>query len=337
MDDYYQLLGVSPDASRDEIKDAYRSRRETLGSETAEARSEASRLNRAWNVLSDPLQRERYDARLAEGESAGEEGGGPPVPAGPPRRGLFGGPPRQAAPLPAPTIELPPGRRFAEVRSRIWAMVIDLVVIVVVGLLLNLGATAFVRHQYPDEVHAAERFLDQADAADEKAADAGDRAAAADDDAKAADQKGDDAAAAAAREKAKRARAEEKTAKAAAEKARDDAVEAQRGIGAALYLPFFAPFVVGLLYLVVPSALTGQTLGKRLRGLRVVRLDGSPPGWSASIVRYGLPALVAALLATVLGPLAVMVALIGVLMWLRNPNQQGLHDRAAKTVVVVAD
>ncbi len=47
-------------------------------------------------------------------------------------------------------------------------------------------------------------------------------------------------------------------------------------------------FVFGLLYLVVPSALTGQTLGKKIMGIRVIRTDGSKLGWAGAFTRYGL-------------------------------------------------
>ena len=62
MTDHYELLGVEPDASKDEIKAAYRA-------EVANAdSSRRAQLNRAWNVLSDPIQRERYDESLAAAE-----------------------------------------------------------------------------------------------------------------------------------------------------------------------------------------------------------------------------------------------------------------------------
>ena len=69
MTDHYELLGVEPDASKDEIKAAYRA-------EVADAdSSRRAQLNRAWNVLSDPVQRERYDEqRTAEtGDARGAE------------------------------------------------------------------------------------------------------------------------------------------------------------------------------------------------------------------------------------------------------------------------
>src|SRR3954468_6611864 len=64
VDDYYSLIGVSPDADRDTIRDAYRARRSELD-DTDHGRASAAMLNRAWNVLSDTSQRARYDDQLA--------------------------------------------------------------------------------------------------------------------------------------------------------------------------------------------------------------------------------------------------------------------------------
>jgi len=63
------------------------------------------------------------------------------------------------------------------------------------------------------------------------------------------------------------------------------------------------------------TALTGFTIGKRVLGIRVVRLDGRPVG------------LVWALVRTVL-LLAVVPALI------TDRDLRGLHDRAANTIVI---
>jgi uncharacterized RDD family membrane protein YckC len=74
-------------------------------------------------------------------------------------------------------------------------------------------------------------------------------------------------------------------------------------------LPIFAVMV----YLL--TATTGLTLGKRLLGMRVARLDGRPVGFGWALVRT-------LLLLTVLPPL------------FTDRDQRGLHDRAANTVVI---
>ncbi len=65
------------------------------------------------------------------------------------------------------------------------------------------------------------------------------------------------------------------------------------------------------------TALTGFTLGKRLLGIRVARLDGKPVGFGWALVRTLLL-------------LAVVPALF------TDRDQRGLHDRAANTVVIRA-
>ncbi len=65
----------------------------------------------------------------------------------------------------------------------------------------------------------------------------------------------------------------------------------------------------------VLTALTGLTLGKRLAGIRVARLDGKPVGFVWSAVRT-------LLLLAVIPPL------------ITDRDLRGLHDRAANTVVI---
>ena len=65
------------------------------------------------------------------------------------------------------------------------------------------------------------------------------------------------------------------------------------------------------------TALTGFTVGKRLLGLRVARLDGKPVGFWWSLVRT-------ILLITVIPPLVT------------DRDLRGLHDRAANTIVIRA-
>src|SRR3954464_1247079 len=68
MSDHYELFGVDPSASKDEIKAAYRSEVESADS------ARRAQLNRAWNVLSDPIQRQRYDEQIAVSGGGGGDG-----------------------------------------------------------------------------------------------------------------------------------------------------------------------------------------------------------------------------------------------------------------------
>ena len=72
---YYTALGIAEAATREEIKQAYRSLLKkihpdtvsTLSEETRRHAEEATReINEAYSVLSDPAQRAEYDYSLAE-------------------------------------------------------------------------------------------------------------------------------------------------------------------------------------------------------------------------------------------------------------------------------
>src|SRR5262249_28725814 len=95
-------------------------------------------------------------------------------------------------------------------------------------------------------------------------------------------------------------------------------------------------FLVGFLYLVIPSMRAGRTLGKRFQHIRVVHEDGSPARSGDIIRRYGAPVLVAFGLSLIpfIGVIGVAVVLLGTTRWLSNANQQGMHDRWAHTIVV---
>ena len=63
------------------------------------------------------------------------------------------------------------------------------------------------------------------------------------------------------------------------------------------------------------TALTGTTIGKRVLGMRVARLDGKPVGFGWSLVRT-------ILLLFVIPPLVI------------DSDRRGLHDKAANTIVI---
>ncbi|PTD94466.1 hypothetical protein C9439_02305 [archaeon SCG-AAA382B04] len=78
-----------------------------------------------------------------------------------------------------------------------------------------------------------------------------------------------------------------------------------------------------LLYFVVLEATRGQTLGKMLTGIKVVKQDGSPCDFSSSLIRN--------LLRVVDG---IFVYVVGALFIAQSDKDQRLGDRIANTVVV---
>ncbi|MBI4537981.1 MAG: RDD family protein [Gemmatimonadetes bacterium] len=77
-----------------------------------------------------------------------------------------------------------------------------------------------------------------------------------------------------------------------------------------------------LYFTVFTTLWRGQTPGKRLLGIRVVRLDGEPISWWAAFERFGG---YAAGLAT---------GLLGFFQILWDANRQAVHDKIASTVVL---
>lgn len=63
--DYYQVLGISPGASAEEVKRAYHRSafqcHPDRNWENEEANEEMERINEAYSVLSDPAKRREYD------------------------------------------------------------------------------------------------------------------------------------------------------------------------------------------------------------------------------------------------------------------------------------
>lgn len=110
-----------------------------------------------------------------------------------------------------------------------------------------------------------------------------------------------------------------------------DELEAERETEEGFFLPFLTgifedlglAFGFGTIYLTVFTAWWGgQTPGKKLLGVRVLRLDGKPIGWWDAFERAGG---YAAGFAT---------GLLGFAQVFWDPNRQAIHDRVSSTVVV---
>ncbi|MDF2574753.1 MAG: dnaJ, partial [Agromyces sp.] len=79
MADHYEVLGVSRDATPDEIKKAYRRLARELHPDVnpgAEASERFKQVTHAYDVLSDPRQREQYDLGGGQGGFGAQGFGG---------------------------------------------------------------------------------------------------------------------------------------------------------------------------------------------------------------------------------------------------------------------
>lgn len=81
--------------------------------------------------------------------------------------------------------------------------------------------------------------------------------------------------------------------------------------------------ILGLGYVVVYQAKAGQTLGKKVLGVKVVDVAGKTPSMLTFFLREVLGKTVSSL-----------ILLIGYLMILWDSKKQGLHDKIAGTYVV---
>jgi hypothetical protein len=339
MDDdtYYETLGVEPSASRDEVRAAYRSRVEELeaarGSKNVSEsalqrnREETAKVRAAWNVLSDPFQRQRYDDQLAEvpdGTEALDDGDaddgepGQEVALSGWRRLLAPPPPKQPAntnrngnagartppgrrPLPEPTIDVPRGTALADGRSRGMALLFDVSVLLLIYLAMQFTVPNLIQSDYKttsDAITACNNVH-----SDSKPSQS---------DLKKCGVSGDTV----------------KARQSAAQKQSDQLTAHNR---TTTYVVLALILVVWLLYLVPSTAKTGRTFGMRRPGLRVLRVDGSPVGWYAAFVRFFIPVVVALAIPTI-GP----VIGLGLVLWgYRDRNKQGVHDKLAKTIVVM--
>ncbi|HEY3671569.1 MAG TPA: RDD family protein [Acidimicrobiia bacterium] len=193
-ENYYEELGVEPGASRDELREAHRQRvadleaarekKNVSESQLQANRDEVARVRAAWNVLSDPFQRQRYDAQVGSDSAAGDvelvdddeasapQSSGaeltgwrkllaPPPPKDAGRgngngngNGKGKGPAprtdRNGRPRPEPTVVLPPGMRIAEPRVRGMALLFDISILIVIFFSVSLIVPRLIQSDYQD-------------------------------------------------------------------------------------------------------------------------------------------------------------------------------------------
>jgi uncharacterized RDD family membrane protein YckC len=379
-DTYYEALGATPDASRDELRAAYRERISELeaareGKHVNEAqlqrnREEVARVRAAWNVLSDPFQRKRYDEQLtAQSNGQGGDGGEVEIvddeasskPSDVPLTGwrrILAPPPRPAAgtgngkppprrrPVREPTIPLPSGMRLAEPRARGMALLFDFAVVLAVYWLALLVVPGLVNSDYQTKLDNSTRFskmhdaqvdiddanknIDKANAAIAKAENGNSSSLQSAQDDLQSAQSDKKDAEKKFNDQAKDARKDGYATPHDAKALEKQADDLSSDVRGPQYVAYLVVLIVALAYLVPATALTGRTLGMRGRKIRVVRIDGSPVGWYGAFTRFVIPILVALAIPT-LGP----IIGLGMVLWgYRDPNGQGIHDKLARTLVV---
>jgi uncharacterized RDD family membrane protein YckC len=106
---------------------------------------------------------------------------------------------------------------------------------------------------------------------------------------------------------------------------RDDTIRVELGQTLPAGLVWLARFGLSALYFTLLSSGRRVTLGKRLLGLEVVRLDGTPMSRWEAFERFGG-------YATVPG-----TAMLGLLDYFREPNGRPAHDRVSGTGVLMTE
>jgi len=392
-DNHYEVLGVEATASRDELRDAYRARVDALTAardkkgitpgQLDENRNEVARVRSAWNVLSDPFQRQRYDASVETGAATAADGVeivdeaaepevqltgwrklmAPPPPKPKAVNGSNGskGSATPARPGKQPTVKLPEGMRIAQPKARGMSLLFDLSIVLVLFYAVNVLLPPVIQSDYStirdqvtsvDDAKTAQGKIDDAQKSIKDASQAVSKAESA---GKQQDLKSAQSDLKSAQSDLKSAQQDFAKAQSDFNKKQDDrnlphenlphssdklqskADDLAGQIRGTTFISAGITLVVALAYLVPITARTGRTFGMRRRGVKVVRVDGSPVGWWPSFARFLIPLLLGIVgFVTVLGILGPVVAL-GVVLWgYRDANGQGLHDKLARTLVVEA-
>ncbi len=213
-ENYYDVLGVDPSASRDELRDAYRAKVDDLtaardkkgvsDSQLQSNRAQVAEVRSAWNVLSDPFQRSRYDERVSSADGGDgdvelvddDADGEPEVQLTGWRKMMAPPPPKPSAKSPAvksgssgkdappprgrrePTVVLPDGMRLAQPKARGMALLFDLAVVLVILYAVQFFVPPMLQSDYKDiqsqvtqvdNASAAQGKIDDANAAIKKA------------------------------------------------------------------------------------------------------------------------------------------------------------------------
>lgn len=355
---HYDVLGVEPSADKDTIRNAYQTRltevqadvqREQAAKKPDQTsidgyRREEASIRGAWQVLSDPYQRGRYDATIEMGgdvveDAEADDEDGAEVEVAESRAGGRGRRPRQPIerppsmfspePLSTPP-SWPPGIQPPPSRARVLAMFIDMVVLMVIFVLYVVGRGYALEERYPRVVDKLDRVTecsDRLDLAKDRDPLSLNRIERVEDFC--SERTGVDLASSSRRENfTKEERLDDAIDRA------DDKYRDLLGKTQGFQLLLLGVLLLAMLGYLVPSSVSsGKTLGKKLMQIRVVNADGSPLRLRGALVRYGLPVLVVLMLQS-FGPIGFAIALFGVLTWPRNANIQGLHDRIARTIVV---
>ena len=348
---HYDVLGVAPGANKGAVRDAYRTKLDaSAGDDDA-----AAKVRRAWQVLSDPVQRDRYDAEIGLGRAAGrpapttsdaiETVGADEVEVvdddevevvtrdwrgrprgGNQRPGAANRPPIQRPPsllsgdpLPIPD-GWPRGFKPPPPKARTMALAVDALVLLIFFVLSQVVGAVAIDKMYPvqtDRIDVLDKQVKHYDKVDTSLHKTLDTATKNHNKAKVKDVN------AAIKKNTKK---NDKV-----KNERKDLIAKTQPGQLAVTLVLFA---VMMLYLGLPSRKTGQTFGKRLFQIRVIRLDGAAIGWREITRRYGIPLLVALTLMPFLGPVSFAVLAFVVVRWRSNANYQGMHDRFAGTRVV---
>src|SRR5262249_48350751 len=137
-------------------------------SQLEQNRDEVARVRSAWNVLSDPFQRQRYDSQVDAGgvevvddapSSTAPEVQltrwrplmAPPPPQPPPSSAGRGKQPPPARPVREPTIELPSGMRIAQPKVRGMALLFDLAIVILLLVGTQYLVPNLVQSDYKDK------------------------------------------------------------------------------------------------------------------------------------------------------------------------------------------